>query len=210
MSPYAFQRRPVFEERPHPAQGESTCIQPFFGQQPNGDGACWTIVLAGDYGRLTDVMTPEETAYTLARATAASILPPLTDLESGSELLEYRVPLRAYMSKILIAGLVEAFDRPEAAAHWQQVAANAYACVIGAGVAAYLDTTPGSETLSLRYANALASVLAHVHRAAELPRSRLFLQTTLYERFDALLQNARLIAWAWLAGGTINPRLQNT
>ncbi len=199
VAPYTFQRRPVFEERAYPADDETICLQPFFGQR-TADDACWVATLASEYGRWADMMSPEETAYTLAQATAASILPPLTGLESGSELLDYRVQLRGCMSEILIAGLVAALDKPDAHAYWRQTDANVYTCVIGAGVAACLDTTPGREKLSLRYANTLASALARVHLAAELPRSRLFLQTTLYERFDALLENARLIAWAWLAG----------
>lgn len=199
VAPYAFQRRLIFEERTYPAGDETTCLQPFFGQR-TADDACWIVTLASEYGQRADMMSPEETAYTLAQATAAGILPPLTDLESGSELLDYRVQLRGCMSDILIAGLVAALDKPDARVYWRQTDANVYTCVIGAGVAACLDTTSGRETLSLRYANALASVLAHVRMAAELPRSRLFLQTTLYERFDALLENARLIAWVWLAG----------
>jgi hypothetical protein len=199
VAPYTFQRRLIFEERTYPADDETACLQPFFGQR-TADDACWIVTLASEYGQRADMMSPEETAYTLAQATAAGILPPLTDLESGSELLDYRVQLRGCMSEILIAGLVAALDKPDARVYWRQTDANVYTCVIGAGVAACLDTTSGRETLSLRYANALASVLAHVRMAAELPRSRLFLQTTLYERFDALLENARLIAWVWLAG----------
>ncbi len=76
--------------------------------------------------------------------------------------------------------------------------ADSYTFVIGAGVAATLDLHPGREQLYLRYASDLADELYLAGRAIDLPRSRLFLQTTLYERVDALLAQLRERCWRWV------------
>jgi hypothetical protein len=73
-----------------------------------------------------------------------------------------------------------------------------YASVIGAGVAACIDTTPGDETLYLRYATTLAAELFVAGRTTDMPRSQLFLQTALYERVDILLEQMRVRTWYWL------------
>jgi hypothetical protein len=156
--------------------------------------------LTGEYGHWSDIMSQEQTAYMLAQVTAVNVLPPLVKLQSGHELLDYNVRLRDYLRDDLVWGIAVALDQHELDSHWQQIQTAGYACVIGAGVAANLDMTPDQETLSLRCTNTLAMVLSHTHRATELPRSLLFLQTALYERFDALLEKARAHAWFWLAG----------
>lgn len=198
MSPFPLHQL-VFEDRAYPDDHPSV-ISPFVYLPQTYPGSQFVHELARQYGCWSDVLPPEQTAYALAQVSAATVLPPLTRLNSGSELLEYCVHLRSVMSDALVSELAATLNTPDAEPHWQQVHANGFACVIGAGVAAYLDTTPGSESLSLRYANALVPALLRAHRAAELPRSRLFLQTALYERFDALLSSARARAWFWLAG----------
>lgn len=196
MSPFKL-RQLVFEDRTFPAAPASG-LSPFAHSTPADSSSRFINELAREYGCWSDFMSPEQTAYGLARVSAATVLHPLTRLASGSELLNYSVRLRDVMSSALVIELAAVLNEP--APHWQQMSATGYACVIGAGVAAYVDTTPGSETLSLRYANALLPALLRACHAAELPRSALFLQTALYERFDALLATARARAWFWLAG----------
>ena len=182
MRPYKNQL--VAEERIRPHIYEST-----YEQQP--------FLASGDLD-IHD-MTPEQTAYALGQVTAPNILPTLTLLENGYELLEYRVELRAALHGELVNELVDVLDAAGADLHWNQVDANCYLCVIGAGVAACIDTTPQQEQLYLRYANTLVDALHNAHRAAELPRSLLFLETTLHERFDALLAEVRNRTWHWLS-----------
>lgn len=143
-------------------------------------------------------LTPEQTAYALGQVTANRVLPSLTLLENGYELLEYRVDLRESLNADLVKELVAVLENDGADLHWNQVDVNSYLCVIGAGVAASIDTTPGQEELSLRYANTLVSALHNARRAEALPRSLLFLQTTLYERFDTLLAEVRKRTWYWM------------
>ena len=81
---------------------------------------------------------------------------------------------------------------------WGQVGPRSYLCVIGAGVAACIDAEPGDEQLYLRYDNDLANALFHAGRTIDLPRSRLFLQQTLYEKFDVPLALMRARVWNWL------------
>jgi hypothetical protein len=177
-----YRNQLVAEERARIGAYESTFdIQPF---------------LSG--GASMQPMTPEQTAYALGQVTAASVLPSLTRLENGYELLEYQVDLRQKLNGDLVKELVAVLDSDGADLHWNQVDVCSYLCVIGAGVAACIDTTPGQEQLTLRYANALVSALHNAHRAEALPRSLLFLQTTLYERFDALLAEVRKRTWYWV------------
>jgi hypothetical protein len=143
-------------------------------------------------------LTPEQMAYALGQVTANGVLPSLTRLENGYELLEYRVDLREALNADLVKELVVVLENDGADLHWNQVDVSSYLCVIGAGVAACIDATPGQEQLSLRYANGLVSALHNAHRAEALPRSLLFLQTTLYERFDALLAEVRKRMWYWV------------
>lgn len=193
-----YRRQIVFEERSSP--DETTPLAcPLIASSQADINDRFIARLAYEYGDWSEIITPEQTAYALAQVSAATILPPLTRLTNGYELLDYRVRLREVMDDELVAEIVSMLDQSDPEGFWQQVDASGYACVIGAGVAAYIDTTRGDETLSLRYANALVPVMLRAHGAAELPRSRLFLQTTLYERFDALLARVRTSAWFWLA-----------
>jgi hypothetical protein len=143
-------------------------------------------------------ISPEQTAFELSQVTAASVLPPLMQLDSGSELLEYHVRLRDHLASYMVMEMMAVLDSCGEELNWNQVDTTTYVCVIGAGVAACIDTTPGQEILYLRYANTLVSKLYGARRAAEMPRSLLFLQTTLHERVDALLAQARPRCWYWL------------
>ena len=153
-------------------------------------------------GATMQALTPEQTAYALGQVTANQVLPSLTLLENGYELLEYRVDLREALNADLVKELVAVLENDGADLHWNQVDASSYLCVIGAGVAACIDTTPGQEQLFLRYANALVSALHDAQRSEALPRSLLFLQTALYERFDALLAEVRKRTWYWMGNNS--------
>jgi len=180
------QRNPViFEERVRPGVYESTYeCQPFLsrGELP------WDM----------QALTQEQMAYALGQVTASNVLQSLTLLENGYEMLEYHVNLRDSLHPDLVKELVSVLDSSGSSLYWNQVDVSCYLCVIGAGVAACIDTTPGQEQLYLRYANTLVDALHQAQRAAELPRSLLFLQTTLYERFDLLLAEVRKRTWHWL------------
>jgi hypothetical protein len=145
----------------------------------------------------TETLSAEQAAYALGQVTANKVLPSLTLLENGYELLEYRVNLRYSLNGDLINELVRVLENDGEEFHWNKVDTSSYLCVIGAGVAACIDATPGQEQLYLRYANTLVPALHNAQRAEALPRSLLFLQTALYERVDALLTEVRKRMWYW-------------
>lgn len=147
-----------------------------------------------------DNLTEEQTAFVLAQFTAAHILPPMVDLPCGSDLLNYRVDLRGTIGPGLLRELTEVLVTQGSECGWVRVHQYAYLSVIGAGVAARLDVTPGSEHLTLQIEPNLANELFHAGRAPDLPRSRLFLQASLYENVDRLLTRLRQRTWYWLAG----------
>lgn len=178
-----YRNQLVAEERSHNHLYEST-----FDCQP---------YLSSDV--MTESLSREQTAYALGQITASKVLPSLTLLENGSELLVYRVDLRSSLNGSLVEELVKVLEADAEDFHWNQVEANSYLCVIGAGVAASIDTTPGQEQLFLRYANALVPALYNAQRAEALPRSTLFLQSALFERFDLLLAEVRKRTWFWVA-----------
>ncbi|MBZ0284566.1 MAG: hypothetical protein K8L97_27755 [Anaerolineae bacterium] len=198
FDPNAFTPHLCFEERANPERGWSALErQPFLHTPQTSLPDRMIVHLTREQGQWSDLMSPEQTAYGLAQVTAA-ILPPLTHLENGSELLEYHVRLRDYFDDSLVREVMSVLDTEAADLHWGQVETSVYVSVIGSGVAACIDTNHG--TLYLRYENTLAAALYDAHRKAELPRSLLFLQSALYERFDALLAQARVRTWFWLAG----------
>ncbi len=177
-------------------EDHSNC-QPFIG------GPTIERLLLGsahETGRWGQFMSAEETAYALAKVTSAYVLPPLTELPSGADLLAYQVLLRDRLSGALVDELRMILQSVRYEHDWQQVGAWSYLCVIGAGVAACLDIPPGTEQLTLRYATDLQNELFLAGRSRDLPRSRLGLQTTLYEKFDALLCHVRARTWHWLYG----------
>ncbi len=160
----------------------------------------FTTNLSREQGAWANALSKEQTAYALAQVSAANILPSLVELDTGYALLEYAVRLRDHLDGLLVSELVQVLQNDGQNAHWGKVDATIFAAVIGAGVAACIDITPGQETLHLRYANALVTEFSTARRAAELSRSALFLQSALHERFDALLEPIRGRIWLWLIG----------
>ena len=158
------------------------------------------VSLTREQGAWESALSREQTAYALAQVSASRVLPSLIDLGTGSALLDYHVSLRDCLDTVLVLELVSVLDDYGQDLHWEQIEATLYAGVIGAGVAACIDTTPEHECLYFRYANALEIQLNNAHRAAELPRSVLFLQSALFERFDTLLDYVRARTWYWLLG----------
>jgi hypothetical protein len=188
----------VSEERQRTAAADSTMDnQPFLQDSQMNPVDRFTMRLAREQGVWEETLSKEQTAFALAGVSAATILPPLTELEDGDALLDYRVRLRDYLDPSLIRELAAVLNACGQEYHWGRVDATAYASVIGAGVAVCIDVEQGNETLYLRYASTLVDKL-HTARAAELPRSQLFLQTTLFERIDTLLEQTRTRTWYWL------------
>lgn len=166
------------------------------------DGSATTAILKAAWhsGHWGDFLSAEQTALQLSQVTAANILPRLVELPCGSDLLAYRANLREHMSGTLVNELRMVLANLDEESCWKKVARDRYLCVIGAGVAACLDATPNAEVLYLRYANEIENMLFHAGRTLDLPRSRLFLQTTLYEKFDLLLKPVRSRMWHWYGG----------
>jgi len=191
----------VPEERATPADDLALLAhQPFLHQSPMHPFDRFTTNLTREQGVWENALSPEQTAYALAGVNAARVLPPLLDLESGYALLEYHVPLRQHLDSSLLAELASVLNDGGQALEWGRVDTHIYAAVIGAGMAACIDTTPGHESLYFRCNQALVSQFHSAHHAAELPRSLLFLQTALHERFDLLLDQIRTRVWYWLIG----------
>jgi hypothetical protein len=175
---------------------------------PEDAGLAQPFLLGGDRsipalswlekGDWADRMSRENMALALSQVTAAHLLPPLLDLPTGVDLLRYRVELREKLDPILVRELALILQNQWQALGWEQVGETTFLCVIGAGVAACIETAPGCENLSLRYANGLANELFHAGRAIDLPRSRLFLQTTLHEKLNPLLARLRDRCWQWI------------
>lgn len=189
----------VSEEREFPLEGTSPLqLQPFIHIDAMHRVDRFTVNLTREQGIWANALSKEQTAYALAQVSASRVLPTLVELDTGNELLEYRVSLRDYLDSTLMSELVDVLETCGQALHWGQVDTTIYAAVIGAGVAACIDTTPEQETMYFRCANTLVTQLNNAHHAAELPRSLLFLQTALYERFDVILDQIRTRIWFWL------------
>jgi hypothetical protein len=187
------------QDSQRPTKGDSLLEnQPFLEVSSMNPVDRFVARLTREQGQWTDAMPAEQTAFALAQVSAATILPPLVDLDNGNALLDYRVFLRDHLDPALISELVCVLDTRGQEFHWGQVDATVYASVIGAGVAACIDTAPENETLYLRYATTLAAELFVAGRTTEMPRSQLFLQTALYERVDILLEQMRIRTWYWL------------
>jgi hypothetical protein len=199
--PGFYPRLLVSEERVFPIEGSSPLqLQPFLHTAALHRIDRFSMNLTREQGTWANALSKEQTAYALAQVTASQVLPQLVELDTGNEVLEYRVHLRDYLDSTLVSELVHVLDSCGQELHWGQVDSSIYAAVIGAGVAACIDTTPQHETLYFRCTNVLVSQLNNAHHAAELPRSLLFLQTALYERFDVILDQIRNRVWFWLIG----------
>lgn len=136
-------------------------------------------------------MSKEQAAYALAQVTAETAIPPLSHFASARALLECRVRLRDYLDDLLIEALVASLSTAGAVLHWRKLDSQVYASAIGSGVAACIDTTPGKETVYLRYSNEVAAAVRNAARGAELPRSLIGMQSNLHDRFEPLLAAAR-------------------
>lgn len=167
---------------------------------PDAAAASFQPFLAGGAREMPGAPAPEQIAFALGQVTAAAVLPPLTRLACGSDLLEYSVRLGARLEPALLRDLALVLAQRGRDLGWTQTSATAFLSVIGAGVAVCIDTAPGAETLQLRYDTELANELFHAGHTPDLPRSRLFLQTTLYEQVDVLLAAVREQVWHWLRG----------
>lgn len=151
----------------------------------------------GNWGNIT---TKEQIALALSKVRAENILPALTDLSYGTDLLGYQVNLREHLNDMIVHELSHVLHESWRQTDWKQVGLNQYLCVIGAGVAVCMDTTPMQETLSLRYARELESEMYLTGTAPDRVRSRLGLQTNLNEKLNALLATARSRIWYWVTG----------
>ena len=178
----------VEDERSIPPE-DSTPLQPFLRE--SALSLAWLE-------RSPGLMSREHMALALSQVTATHLLPPLLDVPTGEDLLNYRVELREVLDAVLVAELRLILETQWQALQWEKVGPQTYMFVIGAGVAATLDMSRDEEQLSLRYASELAQELYLAGRAPDLPRSRLFLQTALYEQVNALLDVLRERCWQWV------------
>ncbi len=142
-------------------------------------------------GQWCQWLSAEQTAYALGQVTTARALPKLIEFVTISTLLDSRIRLRDYFDDSLVDGITATLVNEGDLFQWKQVEATSYACVIGAGAAACIETISGDEILYLRYANQIADAIAHAQNETELPRSLLGLQTHLQECIDQLLDYAR-------------------
>lgn len=183
----------VVDERACPLEDEPR-TQPFLLESKRHVPAM-SLLERGDWSAL---MSRESTALALSQVTAVQILPPLVELSTGEDLLNYQVDLCAKLDPVLVRELGLILEHHWRELGWEQLTPKTYLCVIGAGVAACISTERNAEHLNLRYANGLANELFLAGRAVDLPRSRLFLQTILYEKFNQLLQHLRDHCWTWM------------
>lgn len=190
----------VSEESARAELDSASLSKPFVRGRKGLSAERFKADLFRELGRWSDAVPPEQTAFALGSITAADVLPPLVGLENGRDMLDYNVRLRDRLDGELVNELAMTLRAKALEMHWEQIGAHSYAAVIGSGVAVCIEVTPGSEYLYLRYANALAEELHNAHGAVQLPRSRLFLQSALYERFDYLLNEVRQRTWSWLFG----------
>jgi hypothetical protein len=189
----------VSDERSLPSKESSTFErQPFLQNASTSPLDRFITDLTREQGVWQDTLSKEQTAYALAQVSASNVLPPLVEMHTGYAMLEYKVELRGHIDSLLVTELARVLHLHGQDLHWGKVEADVFAAVIGAGVAACIDTTPGREFLNLRYANALEMEFSTTRHAAELSRSALFLQSALHERFDAVLERVRARIWHWL------------
>jgi hypothetical protein len=189
---------PNAENRSVPAENQPPSCQPFVHSENRPIIGHFGSMMARQSGDWSELLSQEQVALALSQVTAANILPHLTVLSCGSDLLAYSVNLRDHMDESLLRELSLMLNADWRDLGWERVNGTTYLCVIGAGVAGCIDTTINGERLYLRYASSLENELYLAGRAVDLPRSRLFLQTALYERIDSLLIEVRAHAWHWI------------
>ncbi len=142
-------------------------------------------------GKWPQWLSAEQTAYALGQVTAARALPKLIEFVTIASLLDSRIRMRDYFDDSLVDAITDTLVNEGNLLQWKQVEATSYACVIGAGAAACIETVSGEETLYLRYANQIAEAIAHAQNETELPRSLLGLQIHLQECIDQILTYVR-------------------
>ena len=151
-------------------------------------------------GKWSQWLSAEQTAYAMGQVTAARALPTLIEFVTIATLLDSRIRMRDYFDDSLVDAITDTLVTEGTLLQWKQVEATSYACVIGAGAAACIETVSGDEVLYLRYANQIAQAIAHAQNETELPRSLLGLQTHLEECIDHLLTYARSKTLSYLIG----------
>lgn len=187
-----FQPRLWFTEIATPlTQGSLTEYQPFMNTSQLRGWDALLIQSAQASGKWSQWLSAEQTAYALGQVTSARALPTLIEFVTISTLLNSRIRMRDYFDDSLVDAIIATLITEGTSLQWKQVEATSYACVIGAGAAACIDTVTGDEILYLRYANKIAQAIAHAQNETELPRSLLGLQTHLEECIDHLLIHAR-------------------
>lgn len=191
----SYQPRPWFTEISSPsAQGSAVSIQPFLRKERGNSLDLFLISTISEHGQWDKYFTAEQTAYALARVRAAEAIPSLIEIASAAALLECRIKLREHLNATLTEAITNALIHHGASINWNRIDSTSFASVVGAGVAACIDTTPNDEILYLRFANEVATAISNARREAELPQSLLGLETHICERIDELLVYARTIA----------------
>ncbi len=193
----------ITEERSCPPPGESLVVfQPFVTRSILNSHDAFILDAARHEGRWTDILTAEQTALTLGQMTSTGSLPWMRDTISLIGLLDYHVFLRDHLDGCLVDEIVNTLVNEHESKHWIRIESSVYLCVIGAGVAACIDTTPNLEVLYLRYADTIIDAIAAAQFERDLPRSVRGLQMTLWERLDALFEGARQRLLHWLTSNT--------
>lgn len=175
------------------AHGSTIAIQPFMQKDRLNPIDQFFINGLRGRGQWAEWLTAEQTAYALAQVQTAHALPSLSEFVSVAALLECRITLRDHLDATLVEAITQALVLHSTAVHWNRIDATNFACVVGAGVAACIDTTQGGEVLYLRFANQVAAAITNAQREAELPHSLLGLETHICERVDELLVFARTL-----------------
>ena len=187
-----FQPRLWFTEIAAPLTQDSLMeFQPFMDK--NLLRGCDSLLLnaAQTNGEWLQWLSAEQTAFALGQVTAARALPKLIEFVTIATLLDSRIRMRDYFDDSLVDAITATLVNEGEFLQWKQIEATSYACVIGAGAAACIETIAGDEILYLRYANRIAEAIAQAQNETELPRSLLGLQTHLEECIDHLLVYSR-------------------
>jgi hypothetical protein len=190
----SYQPRLWFAEISSPsAHGSTMAVQPFMRKDRIKHVDQFFINWMRDQKRWAEWLSPEQTAYALSQVQAAQALPSLTEYVSVAALLECRITLRDHLDTALVEAVTQSLVLHSATVHWNRIDSTNFASVVGAGVAACIDTTTGGEVLYLRFANEVATAITKARREAELPHSLLGLETHIGERVDELLLHARTL-----------------
>lgn len=187
-----YQTRLWFSEITSPSpHGSMMIYQPFINQERMKPSDTFLLGWAQQHGAWTDWLSAEQTAYALGQVTAAKALPTLTEYVSIGVLLDSRIKLREHFDHSLVDAITTTLHHHAQPNEWKQVDETCFVYVVGAGVAACIDTVKGDETLYLRYANAVAEAIAAAKNESDLPRSLIGLQNNLQECVDQLLVTTR-------------------